>query len=147
MWTVGGAGGELAVDTARLGAAVVAVQAQADARARTAAAARRHAVEVEVVPGEGPEALGGLPEPDAVVIESGGAELVRAVAARRPGRLVLIARNLAEAADFRQIAETAGYHVDGALLQSAPLTPARADRDRPSFGPADHTLILWGRAG
>ncbi|WP_371501342.1 precorrin-6y C5,15-methyltransferase (decarboxylating) subunit CbiE [Kitasatospora sp. NBC_00374] len=147
VWTVGGSSGALAVDIAHFGAAVVAVQADPAVCARITAAARRHAVEVEVVQGDGPEALGGLPEPDAVLVESGGAELVRSVVARRPGRLVAVARNLAEAGELRRIAEAAGYRVDGALLQSAPLAPARADRDRPSFGPADHTLLLWGKAG
>ncbi|MER8184292.1 precorrin-6y C5,15-methyltransferase (decarboxylating) subunit CbiE [Kitasatospora sp. NPDC094015] len=146
VWTIGAGGAAVAVDAARLGAAAVAVQPDPAACARLVLAARRHAAEVEVVQGEGPEALGGLPEPDAVLVGSGGADLVRAVVARRPDRVVAVAANLAEAGELRRIAEAAGYRVDGALLQSAPLTPARAEHDRPSFGPADHTLILWAKA-
>lgn len=122
VWCVGAGSGALAVETARFGAAVVAVEADAAGCARIAVNARRYGVELETAAGSAPEVLGGLPEPDAVVVERGGAEVVAAVLTRRPGRLVAPARTLAEAEQIRAVVAAAGYQVEGAILQSAPLT-------------------------
>ncbi|GAA2772900.1 precorrin-6y C5,15-methyltransferase (decarboxylating) subunit CbiE [Kitasatospora cinereorecta] len=143
VWTVGAGDGALAVEAARFGAAVVAVEADPAARARTAANARRYGVEVETVTGEGAEVLGGLPEPDAVAVESGGVEMVRAVVDRRPERVVAVAGSLAEADGIRQVLTTAGYRADGLLLQSAPLSPEPAKGSGAAFGRGDYTLLLW----
>ena len=143
VWAVGAGTGALAVETARFGAAVVAVEADRSACAQIAVNARRYGVEVEPVHGVGPEVLGGLPEPDAVMVESGGAEVVRAVLARRPERLVAVAHTLAEAEEIREAIAGAGYRVDGALLQSTPLVHAAGL----SFGPGEQTLVLWGEQG
>ncbi|MDH6575859.1 precorrin-6y C5,15-methyltransferase (decarboxylating) subunit CbiE [Kitasatospora sp. MAP5-34] len=143
VWAVGAGTGALAVETARFGAAVVAVEADRSACAQIAVNARRYGVEVEPVHGVGPEVLGGLPEPDAVVVESGGAEVVRAVLARRPERLVAVAHTLAEAEEIREAIAGAGYRVDGTLLQSTPLMSGAGL----SFGPGEQTLVLWGEQG
>ncbi len=143
VWAVGAGTGALAVETARFGAAVVAVEADRSACAQIAVNARRYGVEVEPVHGVGPEVLGGLPEPDAVVVESGGAEVVRAVLARRPERLVAVAHTLAEAEEIRGAMAGVGYRVDGALLQSTPLVAAAGL----SFGTGEQTLVLWGEQG
>ncbi|GGU97802.1 precorrin-6y C5,15-methyltransferase (decarboxylating) subunit CbiE [Kitasatospora herbaricolor] len=144
VWAVGAGSGALAVEVARFGAAVVALEADSSACARIAVNARRFGVEVETVHGSGPQALGGLPEPDAAVVESGGAEAVRAVLARRPERIVAVARTFAEAEEIREAIAGAGYRAEGALLQSTPLqwmpsqsTPVRPDVARSgSFVPA-----------
>ncbi|GAA1222764.1 precorrin-6y C5,15-methyltransferase (decarboxylating) subunit CbiE [Kitasatospora nipponensis] len=143
VWSVGSGSGALAVETARFGAAVVAVEADAAACARIAVNARRYGVEVETVHGSAPEVLGGLPEPDAVVVEHGGLDVVRAVLDRRPDRLVAVAGTLAEAEAIRGAAATAGYQVEGALLQSAPLTA----EDGLAIGAGESTLLLWAEAG
>ncbi|WP_327675794.1 precorrin-6y C5,15-methyltransferase (decarboxylating) subunit CbiE [Kitasatospora sp. NBC_00458] len=121
LWSVGAGIGALAVEAARFGAAVVAVEADRTACARLAVNARRYGVEVEIVQGHAPEVLGGLPEPDAAVVENGGPDVVRAVLSRRPERVVAVARTLAEAEEVRRAIAEAGYRADGALLQSAPL--------------------------
>ncbi|MCX4684568.1 precorrin-6y C5,15-methyltransferase (decarboxylating) subunit CbiE [Kitasatospora purpeofusca] len=148
VWTVGAGSGALAVDAARFGAAVVAVEADRSACARLAVNARRYGVEVEIVHGRGPDVLGELPEPDAAVIETGGPEAVRAVLSRRPERIVAVARTLAEAEEVRRVIAGAGYRADGALLQSAPLlapTGAAADGPGLRLGMGDPgTFLLWG---
>ncbi|GAA0687514.1 precorrin-6y C5,15-methyltransferase (decarboxylating) subunit CbiE [Kitasatospora atroaurantiaca] len=144
VWAVGAGSGALAVEIARFGAAVVAVEADRAACAQIAVNSRRYGVEVEAVHGVGPEVLGGLPEPDSVVVESGGAEVVRAVLARRPERLVAVGHTLAEAEEIREAIATAGYRVDGALLQSAPLGAGRGAAAGLSFGPGEQSLVLWG---
>ncbi|MED7950846.1 precorrin-6y C5,15-methyltransferase (decarboxylating) subunit CbiE [Streptomyces sp. BE303] len=160
VWSVGAGSGELAVEAARFGAAVVAVESDRAACARLAVNARRYGVEVEIVQGRGPEVLGGLPEPDAAVVESGGADVVRAVLSRRPERVVAVARTLGEAEEVRRAIAGAGYRADGALLQSAPLlapaaAPVAASASAPAaaadtgsglrLGVGDPgTFLLWG---
>jgi len=143
VWTVGAGNGALAVETARFGAAVVAVEADRAACNRITANARRYGVEVEVVHGSGADVLGGLAEPDAVAVESGGAEMVLAVTARRPERVVAVAASLAEATELRRVLSAAGYRTDGRLLQSAPLGPEPGSGAESAFGRGDYTLLIW----
>ncbi|KDN86819.1 hypothetical protein KCH_14490 [Kitasatospora cheerisanensis KCTC 2395] len=143
LWTVGAGDGALAVEAARFGAAVVAVEAEPADCARITANARRAGVEIETATGSGPEVLGALPEPDAVAVEHGGPAMVRAVVARKPERVVAVARSLAEAGETRQILDAAGYRTDGLLLQSAPLRAEQTSGAGPSFGRGDYTLLIW----
>ncbi|WP_371482897.1 precorrin-6y C5,15-methyltransferase (decarboxylating) subunit CbiE [Kitasatospora sp. NBC_00315] len=135
VWSVGAGSGSLAVEAARFGAAVVAVEADLSACAQIAVNARRYGVEVETVHGSGPEVLGGLPEPDAAVVETGGADVVRAVLARRPERIVAVARTLAEAEQIRSAIALAGYRASAALLQSTELLPAEVAGEPLPAGP------------
>ncbi len=139
VWSVGSGSGALAVELARFGAAVVAVEADAAACGRIAVNARRYGVEVETVHGSAPGVLGGLPEPDAVVVERGGAEVVAAVLTRRPGRLVALPASLGEAEEIRRVVTAAGYQVEGALLQSAPLGSDGAL----AIGAGESSVLLW----
>ncbi|MFB6891736.1 precorrin-6y C5,15-methyltransferase (decarboxylating) subunit CbiE [Kitasatospora sp. NPDC056327] len=149
VWSVGAGSGALAVEAARFGAAVVAVEPDGAACARLAVNARRYGVEVETVHGHGPDVLGELPEPDAAVVETGGPGTVRAVLSRRPERIVAVARTLAEAEEVRRAIADAGYRADGALLQSAPLLPPAAGPGTGGqglrLGVGDPgTFLLWG---
>ncbi|MFJ6774110.1 precorrin-6y C5,15-methyltransferase (decarboxylating) subunit CbiE [Kitasatospora sp. NPDC091257] len=144
VWSVGAGSGALAVEAARFGAAVVAVEDSRSACARLTVNARRYGVEVETVYGSGPEVLGGLPEPDAAVVESGGLDVVRAVLARRPERFVALPRTLAEAQEVHRAIAGAGYRADGALLQATPLRPV-GEGDGLALGTGGTgALVLWG---
>src|ERR687886_385321 len=72
VWDVGAGSGSVAVECARFGAAAVAVEQDPESCARVRANAVRHDVYVQVVEGEAPEALRGLPEPDAVAVGGTG---------------------------------------------------------------------------
>ncbi|MFB7909055.1 precorrin-6y C5,15-methyltransferase (decarboxylating) subunit CbiE [Kitasatospora sp. NPDC059146] len=144
VWSVGAGSGALAVEAARFGAAVVAVEASRSACARLTVNARRYGVEVETVYGQGPEVLGGLPEPDAAVVESGGLDVVRAVLARRPERFVALARTFAEAEEVHRAIVGAGYRADGALLQSTPLRAGEEGGALALGAGAGGALLLWG---
>ncbi|MGW7580072.1 precorrin-6y C5,15-methyltransferase (decarboxylating) subunit CbiE [Kitasatospora sp. NPDC054768] len=144
VWSVGAGSGALAVEAARFGAAVVAVEDSRSACARLTVNARRYGVEVETVYGSGPEVLGGLPEPDAAVVESGGLDVVRAVLARRPERFVALPRTLAEAQEVHRAIAGAGYRADGSLLQATPLRPV-GEGDGLALGTGGTgALVLWG---
>ncbi|WP_226363927.1 precorrin-6y C5,15-methyltransferase (decarboxylating) subunit CbiE [Pseudonocardia abyssalis] len=80
IWDVGSGSGSVAVECARLGAAVIAVERRTDDVGRIRANAEAHGVDVRVVEGEAPAVLAGLPHPDAVFVGGGGPEVVEAVA-------------------------------------------------------------------
>ena len=121
VWDIGAGGGALAVEAARFGAAVIAVDGDADACARIDAAARRFGVQLDIVHGTAPQVLEDLPEPDVVRVGGGGVRTVVAVVERRPERIVThaVTRDDAEAIG-RALAE-GGYTVECALLQSVEL--------------------------
>ncbi|HEX2133366.1 MAG TPA: SAM-dependent methyltransferase, partial [Actinophytocola sp.] len=68
VWDVAAGCGALGVEAARLGAAVVAVENDPGLCVRIVANAKRHGVDVRLVDGQVPEALAGLPQPDAVFL-------------------------------------------------------------------------------
>src|SRR5207247_4609155 len=66
VWDVGAGSGSVAVECARFGAAVVAVERDPGACELVRRNASAHDVDVSVVCGEAPGVLDGLPDPDAV---------------------------------------------------------------------------------
>lgn len=131
VWDIGCGSGAFAVEAARFGAAVIAVDADPDACARTTSVARHFGVQPQILHGTAPHILEDLPEPDVVRIGGGGAEVVSAVADRRPARIVTHA-STRDAAELigRGLTEH-GYAVECALLQSVELdTRAWTERER-----------------
>ncbi|RAJ60636.1 precorrin-6Y C5,15-methyltransferase (decarboxylating) [Streptomyces sp. Amel2xB2] len=121
VWDIGAGSGAFAVEAARFGAAVIAVDQDARACARTDAAARRFGVQVHLVQGAAPHVLEDLPEPDVVRVAAGGAPTVAAVADRRPGRIVTHAATRDEAEAVGRALAERGYAVECALLQSVQM--------------------------
>lgn len=119
VWDIGAGSGSVAVECARLGAAVVAVE-QGDCAGLTANAAR-HDVDVQVVQGRAPEVLAGLPDPDAAFVGGGGPEVVAAVAARQPARLVVALAAVERVAPV--LAAMAAYDTEAVLLSAQRLVP------------------------
>ncbi|MFD7067373.1 precorrin-6y C5,15-methyltransferase (decarboxylating) subunit CbiE [Streptomyces sp. NPDC059913] len=131
LWDIGSGGGALAVEAARFGAAVLAVDSDPAACARTAAAARAHGVQLQVVEGRAPHVLERLPEPDIVRIGGGGVPVVTAVTDRRPERVVTHASTRDEAEALGAALAANGYTVRCSLLQSVELdTTAWSERER-----------------
>ncbi|MEV7379438.1 precorrin-6y C5,15-methyltransferase (decarboxylating) subunit CbiE [Streptomyces lydicus] len=131
VWDIGAGAGAAAVEAARFGAAVIAVDAAPESCERTAALARRHGVQLQVVHGRAPQILEDLPEPDVVRVGGGGAEVVTACAARRPERIVTHAATRDEAESLGRALADGGYDVECALLQSVDLdTSAWVERER-----------------
>lgn len=131
LWDIGSGSGALAVEAARFGAAVLAVDGDPDACARTTAAARSFGVQLQVVQGRAPHVLERLPEPDVVRIGGGGVPVVTAVADRRPERIVTHASTRDEAEALGAALTEKGYAVACSLLQSVELdTSAWSERER-----------------
>ncbi|MYT25905.1 precorrin-6y C5,15-methyltransferase (decarboxylating) subunit CbiE, partial [Streptomyces sp. SID7760] len=116
---------------AAFGAAVIAVDADPRACERATAAARMRGVQLQVVAGRAPHVLEDLPEPDVVRVGGGGAEVARAVADRRPERIVSHASTRDEAEAIGRALTEGGYTVECALLQSVGLdTRTWSEQDR-----------------
>ncbi|MGW6645294.1 precorrin-6y C5,15-methyltransferase (decarboxylating) subunit CbiE [Streptomyces iakyrus] len=146
VWDVGAGSGSVAVECARLGAAVTAVEKTADGVERVRANAAAHGVDVRVVRGAAPEALAELAEePDAVFVGGGGRELSAIVAAcaRRARRTVVVAMAaLDRVPAAREALTSAGFSCDGVLLQSSRLAPLPGDVTR--LAATNPVFLLWG---
>lgn len=141
VWDVGAGSGSVAVECARFGAAVVAIERDARRCARVSANARRHAVDVRVVNAEAPGVLARLPDPDAAFIGGGGPGVTEAVAARHPARIVAALAAVERVGETRTALAKAGYAVDGALLQAARFAPLPADVHR--LASTNPVFLLW----
>jgi precorrin-6Y C5,15-methyltransferase (decarboxylating) len=130
VWDIGAADGAVAVEAARFGAAVIAVDRDADACDWITATGRRAGVQLHVVHGAAPAVLDDLPEPDVVRIGCADAAVTAAVAARRPERIVTAAGNRDEAEAVSRALEEGGYDVERSLVQSVELDGEWAERDR-----------------
>jgi len=87
VWDVGAGSGSVAVECARFGAAVVAVERDPAACATIRTNAARYRVELAVVEDGAPQCLAELPDPDAVFVGGGGVGVLTACTARQPARI------------------------------------------------------------
>jgi precorrin-6Y C5,15-methyltransferase (decarboxylating) len=145
VWDVGAGSGSVAVECARLGAAVTAVEKSPDGAGRIRANAAAHGVDVHVVHGSAPEALSALDDPDAVFVGGGGRELpdIVAACARRARRSVVVALAALDRVPAARTALTdAGFVCDGVLLQSSRLAPLPGDVTR--LAATNPVFLLWG---
>lgn len=140
VWDLGAGSGSVAVECARLGAAVVAVER--GPVEHLAANARAHGVDLQVVQGSAPGVLAGLPDPDAVFVGGGGrdvAAIVRACVDRGPRVVVVALAALDRVAAVRDA--LAPYDVDGVQLSSARLRDLGGAVGLAATNPV---LLLWG---
>ncbi|MFJ8080318.1 precorrin-6y C5,15-methyltransferase (decarboxylating) subunit CbiE [Streptomyces sp. NPDC096205] len=145
VWDVGAGSGSVAVECARLGAAVTAVEKTADGVERVRANAAAHGVDVHVVHGAAPTVLDRLDDPDAVFVGGGGRELPAVVTAcaRRARRTVVVAMAAIDRVPAARAALVgAGFTCDGVLLQSSRLAPLPGEVTR--LAAANPVFLLWG---
>ncbi|MFI6339992.1 precorrin-6y C5,15-methyltransferase (decarboxylating) subunit CbiE [Streptomyces sp. NPDC050535] len=145
VWDVGAGSGSVAVECARFGAAVIAVEKTLDGCARVRANAEAHGVDVRVVHGAAPTVLSDLDDPDAVFIGGGGRELPAIVTAcaRRARRAVVVAMAALDRVPAARDALTgAGFDCEGVLLQSSRFAPLPGGVDRLSA--TNPVFLLWG---
>jgi precorrin-6B C5,15-methyltransferase / cobalt-precorrin-6B C5,C15-methyltransferase len=143
VWDVGAGSGSVAVECARFGAAVIAVERDPAQCARVTANARRHGANVRVVAGAAPEALDGLPDADAVFVGGGGLAVLAKVAARRPARIVLALAAVQRVGQAAEVLGDAGYTVDGTMLQASRLVPLPDGAHR--LAAANPVFLLWAQ--
>jgi precorrin-6B C5,15-methyltransferase / cobalt-precorrin-6B C5,C15-methyltransferase len=145
VWDVGAGSGSVAVECARFGAAVVAVERDPRGAARVRANAAAHGVDLQVVRGSAPGVLPELPDPDAVFIGGGGRELPAIVAgcARRVRRRVVVTLAAVDrVGPVREALRAAGLATDGVLLQSSRLAPLPGEVSR--LAATNPVFVVWG---
>ncbi|GAA4026802.1 bifunctional cobalt-precorrin-7 (C(5))-methyltransferase/cobalt-precorrin-6B (C(15))-methyltransferase [Allokutzneria multivorans] len=143
IWDVGSGAGALAIECARLGAAVVAVEPNPVQCMRIIANAATHGVDMRIVENEAPAALVGLPRPDAIFVGGGGPEVVAACAAVGAERVVVALTALDRLGACRDALRHSGYVVDGCQLSANRLATMSDGASR--FVGTTPTLLLWGR--
>ena len=144
IWDVGAGSGSVAVECARFGAHVIAVEsdpAQCDKIRRNAA---RHHVRLRVHQGRAPEALPGLPPADAV-FAGGGDHTVLAAAIRlaSPARVVVTLAAVQRVGETAALLTASGYPAEGVQLQASRLVPLPGNNHR--LAARNPVFVLWGQ--
>ncbi|HEX4432994.1 MAG TPA: precorrin-6y C5,15-methyltransferase (decarboxylating) subunit CbiE [Frankiaceae bacterium] len=145
VWDIGCGSGSVAIECARFGAAVSAVDADPEQADRTARNAAAHQVRVHVVTGRAPEALSDLDDPDAVFIGGGGVDLAaitQTAAARKPRVIVAALAALERVAAVTSALRSNGFQPDGVQLSAARLAPLPGDATR--LDAQNPVFVLWG---
>ncbi|MFD0687739.1 bifunctional cobalt-precorrin-7 (C(5))-methyltransferase/cobalt-precorrin-6B (C(15))-methyltransferase [Actinomadura fibrosa] len=142
IWDVGSGDGSIAIECARFGAAVVAIERDHAACERIRENVRLHRVKVAMARGDVRAMLGHVPEPDAVFIGRGGPETVRTCAGLAAGRLVAIAGE-GEAEPMLDVLAEAGFTAEAVRLQTVAIT--RGTAGAPPEPPASVTIVWGGR--
>jgi precorrin-6Y C5,15-methyltransferase (decarboxylating) len=122
IWDIGAGSGSVAVECARFGAHVIAVEADPAQCARIRENAKRHGVFLHITEGRAPEALAGLPPADAVFIGGGDRAVVEAaVRAATPDRVVITLAAVQRVGETADLLTALGYHPEGVQLQASRL--------------------------
>lgn len=128
IWDVGAGSGSVAVECARFGAHVIAVESDPAQCARIRANAARHGVRVQIAEASAPHvfsappAVGALPA-DAVFVGGGDDTVVGAAAEARPARIVVALASVDRVRVVRDLLTGHGYRVQGTALQASRLAP------------------------
>ena len=142
IWDVGAGSGSVAVECARFGAWVIAIEADPAQCARIRHNAANHGVHLRVLHGRAPEALAGLPPADALFVGGGNAAvLAAAVRAASPARVVVTLAAVHRVAETADLLTSLGYPPEGVQLQSNRLTPLPTGPLR--LVPENPIFILW----
>jgi precorrin-6Y C5,15-methyltransferase (decarboxylating) len=145
VWDIGAGSGSVAIECARFGAAVDAVEVDPAQAERITHNAQRHGVEVHVVTGRAPEALTHLANPDAVFIGGGGADvttIVEAAAKRGPRSIVVALAALERVGPVSQNLRDAGYETGGVQLSASRLATLPGDLTR--LAATNPIVLIWG---
>jgi len=143
VWDVGAGCGSVAVECARFGAAVVAVDRDPDQCDRVRRNAAAHRVEVEVVRAAAPACLAGLPEPDAAFVGGGGLDAVAACAAREPRAVVVALAAVDRVAPAREALRRSAYRIGGAAVHCSRLADLPDGSTR--LAATNPVFLVWGR--
>ena len=144
IWDVGAGAGSVAVECARFGAWVIAVEADQAQCDRIRGNAARHGVHLQVCQGRAPEALNGLPPADAVFVGGGDrAVLAAAVKTANPGRVVVTLAAVQRVGETSDLLTDLGYRPEGVQLQASRLAPLPNGQFR--LAAQNPVFVLWAQ--
>lgn len=144
IWDVGAGSGSVAVECARFGAYVIAVEADPAQCDKIRRNAERHRVRVRVQAGRAPDALIGLP-PAGAVFAGGGNHAVLAAAIRHadPETVVVTLAAVQRVGETAALLAASGYRCEGVQLQASRLAPLPAGQHR--LAAQNPVFVLWGQ--
>nr|WP_132125969.1 SAM-dependent methyltransferase [Actinocrispum wychmicini] len=142
VWDVGAGSGAVAVECARLGSAVLAVERDPMQCLRIMANASQYNVDVRVVEAELLAAISTLPKPDAVFVGGGGEAVLRACVSVEASRIVVALPSIDRVAATRSALASAGYTVSGCQLSAARLAELPDGGTR--LAAVDPVTVVWG---
>ncbi|GAA2114390.1 precorrin-6y C5,15-methyltransferase (decarboxylating) subunit CbiE [Actinomadura alba] len=142
VWDVGSGSGSVAIECARFGAAVIAVERDAASCDRIRHNVRAHHVKVAVSRGDAPAVLDHLPDPDAVFVGGGGPDVVAACAARALRSVVVALAAVERVRPSLDALTTAGFTAEAVQLQASRLSPLPGDVHRLAAG--NPVFVVWG---
>jgi precorrin-6Y C5,15-methyltransferase (decarboxylating) len=144
IWDVGAGSGSVAVECARFGARVIAVEADQAQCERIKHNAEEHGVRVQLRHGRAPEALENLPPADAVFAGGGDhAVLDAAIRHARPDTIVVTLAAVSRVAETAALLTAHGYRPDGVQLQASRLSSLPAGQLR--LAAENPVFVLWGQ--
>jgi len=144
IWDVGAGSGSVAVECARFGAYVIAIEADPAQCEKIRRNAGRHHVGLRVHHGRAPEALTGLPPADAVFVGGGDhAVLAAAIRLASPRKVVVTLAAVQRVGETAALLTASGYQAEGVQLQASRLTPLPAGQYR--LAAQNPVFVLWGR--
>jgi precorrin-6B C5,15-methyltransferase / cobalt-precorrin-6B C5,C15-methyltransferase len=146
VWDLGSGSGSVAVECARFGASVIAIESDPRQCARIEQNAAAHGVAVRLARGRAPGILAGLPGPDAL-FAGGGGDAVFAAALRlgRPARAVVTLASVDRVRTVSELLAEHGYRVGGLQLQASRLTSLPGGSVR--LAAANPVFVLSGERG
>lgn len=142
VWDVGSGPGAMAVECARLGSAVLAVERDPMQCVRILANSSKYGVDVRVVEAELLAAISGLPKPDAVFVGGGGEAVVRACTTVGASRVVVALASVDRVAPTRQALQAVDYRVGGCQVAAARLAEHSDGATR--LAAVDPVTVVWG---
>lgn len=142
VWDLGAGSGSVAVECARFGAAVLAVDRDADQCERLRRNAVAHDVRLRAVQAEAPGCLAALPDPDAVFVGGGGPEVVTAAAVRAARVVVVALAAVDRVAATRDALRAAAYEVSGAAVEVSRFADLPDGSTR--LAPTNPVFLVWG---
>jgi precorrin-6Y C5,15-methyltransferase (decarboxylating) len=144
IWDVGAGSGSVAVECARFGAHVIAVEADQAQCDRIRRNAGRHAVRLHVRHGRAPGALDGLPPADAVFAGGGDrAVLEAAVQLACPRTVVVTLAAVDRVAETAALLDHHRYRTEGVQVQASRLAPLPGGQHR--LAAQNPVFVLWGQ--
>jgi len=142
IWDVGSGSGSVAVECARFGAHVIAIEADPAQCARIRANAGAHGVRLQLAQGAAPGIFADLLPADAVFAGGGGDDVLAAAAAAHPARVVVALASVDRVRTVRDLLAGLGYAVDGTALQASRLAGLPGGSIR--MAAANPVFVLWG---
>jgi precorrin-6B C5,15-methyltransferase / cobalt-precorrin-6B C5,C15-methyltransferase len=143
IWDVGAGSGSVAIECARFGAHVIAIEADQAQCERIESNAATHGVRVRIRNGRAPGALQDLTPADAVFAGGGDhAVLDAAIRHARPDKVVVTLAVVSRVADTAALLTAHGYRAEGVQLQASRLSPLPNGQHR--LAAENPVFVVWG---